>query len=44
MAEIVGLVAAIVNTILVTVQAYIKNVEDTTQRVRRKLELRRYTK
>lgn len=31
MAEIIGLVASIVNTILVTVQAYIKNVEDTVK-------------
>ena len=31
MAEIVGLVAAIVNTILVTVQSYIKKVEDGVQ-------------
>jgi hypothetical protein len=31
MAEIVGLVATIVNTILVTVQSYIKKVEDGVQ-------------
>jgi hypothetical protein len=31
MAEVIGLVAAIVNTILVSVQAYIKNVEDTVK-------------
>jgi hypothetical protein len=28
MAEIIGLVAAVVNTILVSVQAYIKKIED----------------
>ena len=38
MAEVIGLVATIINTILVTVQSYIKKVEDGVQAPFKKTE------